>query len=313
MSDKLNIDELLKQELGNLAPEPPAGVWQNVNSQVQASAQAAHASGQAMNGVASAAKTITLGSKIILASATLVATAGVFLGYRLLTKQEPKAEHAVVAAQPIETAEPGTAVNAENESTDKEAPTLTSPQQLNPTSTTTFARPASHGKKQAGQNHVNSYNNTVQPVNTPKEPLQDHNHPVQNATPVNATTASRPEQVISPEAARKQQNEVADNRTNEAMEDFAEPSIPNVFTPNNDGANDEFVITIENEILFDLKITDAKGGIVFESADKNKHWNGTNMFTGKSCEAGTYVLAFRYQLKGMKSSRFKTGTIKLLQ
>jgi gliding motility-associated-like protein len=313
MSNKLNIDELLKQELGNLSPEPPSEVWQNVNSQVQATAQAAQASGQAMNGGLSAAKTITLGSKIILATATLAATAGVFFGYRLLTKPETKTEHTVAAVQPVQTE---TVVETGNEPTDKEASFISPQQQINSSPITT--EPASAPRKSEKQvvQKRNQNTATAQPVNTFKESAQNYNsHSVQGNSPQNTVTASKTEQVNTntPEQSRRLQDETTDNQSKEITEEFAEPGIPNVFTPNNDGANDEFVITIENETLFDLKITDAKGNIVFESTDKNKHWNGTNMFTGKSCEAGTYVLAFRYQVKGMKSPRFKTGIIKLLQ
>lgn len=308
MSNKLNIDELLKQELGSLAPEPPAEVWQNVNSQVQATTQAAQASGQAMNGALSAVKTITLGSKIILATATLVATAGVFFGYRLLT--ETKTEHPVAVIQPVHTE---AAVKTGNESTDQEA-TLTSSQQMIPAPPATSpAKAAYNSKKQLVQELKSNQNTTVQPVNTSKEPVQNHSSSVQGNTNPSTAIVYKTEPVNTPEQNRKQQSETADNQAKEIAEDFAEPGIPNVFTPNNDGANDEFVITIENETLYDLKITDAKGNIVFESTDKNKHWNGINMFTGKGCEAGTYVLAFRYQVKGMKSPRFKNGIIKLLQ
>ena len=34
MTNKINIDDLLKQEMGNLSPEPPADMWQSISNQL---------------------------------------------------------------------------------------------------------------------------------------------------------------------------------------------------------------------------------------------------------------------------------------
>ena len=34
MNNKINLDDLLKEEMGNLSPEPPANLWQNISSQL---------------------------------------------------------------------------------------------------------------------------------------------------------------------------------------------------------------------------------------------------------------------------------------
>jgi gliding motility-associated-like protein len=64
--------------------------------------------------------------------------------------------------------------------------------------------------------------------------------------------------------------------------------IPNVFTPNNDGINDEFLIIGEGvKALKSLKIFSRAGQMVFESFDINRGWDGT--FNGVRLNSGVYV------------------------
>ena len=96
--------------------------------------------------------------------------------------------------------------------------------------------------------------------------------------------------------------------------DFSKPQIPNVFTPfNHDGYNDEFVITIDNETVYELKITDQVGKTVFESKNKTKVWNGTNAYNGTTCEPGIYMVTLKYQLKGMQVPEVYNGLLLLKQ
>ncbi|MCK9254615.1 MAG: T9SS type B sorting domain-containing protein [Bacteroidales bacterium] len=51
--------------------------------------------------------------------------------------------------------------------------------------------------------------------------------------------------------------------------------IPNIFTPNGDGINDEFVIHYDGELVrFKIDISNKLGEIIFESYDINKSWDG---------------------------------------
>jgi len=57
--------------------------------------------------------------------------------------------------------------------------------------------------------------------------------------------------------------------------------IPNVFTPNNDGYNDLFVI--RNLMLYDVRIIEVKnrwGKTVYRSTNYNNDWNGSNLPDG---------------------------------
>ncbi len=104
---------------------------------------------------------------------------------------------------------------------------------------------------------------------------------------------------------------------NDHMSDFG---IFNVFTPGSiDNYNDKYDILIENESLYDLKIFDRWGVLVYE-ADKdydntqNGNWNGKVMNIGNDCASGTYYYIFRYSIKN-KPEEIKTiqGVIQLIR
>lgn len=67
-------------------------------------------------------------------------------------------------------------------------------------------------------------------------------------------------------------------------EDFL---LPNVFTPNGDGVNDEFFITTSGLSEYKLEIYDRWGVKIFESAEPNVHWDG-HTTSGAMCADGTY-------------------------
>lgn len=67
-------------------------------------------------------------------------------------------------------------------------------------------------------------------------------------------------------------------------EDFL---LPNVFTPNGDGINDEFFVTTSGLSEYKMEIFDRWGVKIFESAEPNVHWDG-HTTSGAQCSDGTY-------------------------
>lgn len=63
--------------------------------------------------------------------------------------------------------------------------------------------------------------------------------------------------------------------------------IPNVFTPNGDGTNDEFYIPNSGMKEYKIQIYDRWGVLVFESDAPAIHWDGRST-SGQSCTDGTY-------------------------
>lgn len=73
-------------------------------------------------------------------------------------------------------------------------------------------------------------------------------------------------------------------------------SIPDVFTPNGDGINDELVITLPAVVQFNQIVTDRNGRQVFVSDDPNLRWNGKS--ASVECQPGTYRVTLTYRTSG---------------
>ncbi|WP_159038570.1 DUF7948 domain-containing protein [Brumimicrobium mesophilum] len=69
--------------------------------------------------------------------------------------------------------------------------------------------------------------------------------------------------------------------------------VPNSFTPDGDGNNDNFFVVGGNVTDFHLLIFDRWGEVIFESFDLNGVWDGT--YGGKVCKDGTYVWKIVYE------------------
>jgi len=79
--------------------------------------------------------------------------------------------------------------------------------------------------------------------------------------------------------------------------DSVKITVPNVFTPNNDGKNDTWNMLVQGRgLLFDLQTTiyNRWGKNVFESTNINQAWNGNNLYSGDPCSAGTYFYVISY-------------------
>ena len=97
------------------------------------------------------------------------------------------------------------------------------------------------------------------------------------------------------------------------VQSFVEPEIPNTFSPNNDGINDEFYIKINNEAIYELTIFDRNSNLIFSSKDKNERWNGNYKDSNKQCPAGTYFYFLNYKIEGQDQPTVKHGTISLFR
>ena len=83
-------------------------------------------------------------------------------------------------------------------------------------------------------------------------------------------------------------------------------TIPNVFTPNNDGVNDFFeIVGIENCEQHRLIIKNQTGRIVFQSTNYQNNWDAAEL------PNGTYFYQLAYKYKGIEEVR--SGTITILR
>lgn len=90
--------------------------------------------------------------------------------------------------------------------------------------------------------------------------------------------------------------------------------VPNAFTPNNDGLNDEFHIVSENIHRYRIRIFSRWGDLVFESNDIDEGWEGSN--DKGIVPQGSYIYIIDYRsnctLGKNKQGQIK-GTITLLR
>jgi gliding motility-associated-like protein len=87
--------------------------------------------------------------------------------------------------------------------------------------------------------------------------------------------------------------------------------LPNAFSPNGDGLNDEF--KIENrrfEKLNEFRIFNRNGQCVYDGMDPEKGWDGT--FNKKPCDVGTYYYIVRVVFPDATQKTFK-GSVTLLR
>lgn len=82
---------------------------------------------------------------------------------------------------------------------------------------------------------------------------------------------------------------------------YPNPTVvaPNIFTPNNDGDNDDFFLTVTNTVNVELVILNRWGGLMYESSGPNPAWNGETP-SGAEANEGTYF--YKYLITGIDGS-----------
>jgi gliding motility-associated-like protein len=87
-----------------------------------------------------------------------------------------------------------------------------------------------------------------------------------------------------------------------------ELTLPNAFTPNNDGLNDVFrPLHPCNMTDYLLRIYDRYGKLIYQSADFGHGWNGT--YNGMPAENGTFIWMATYRSTETKALQFRKGFV----
>ena len=88
-------------------------------------------------------------------------------------------------------------------------------------------------------------------------------------------------------------------------------TIPNVFTPNGDNVNDEFMMQSQGIASFSCAIYNRWGKEVYEWTDVTKGWDGKSK-SGENLSAGTYY--YIVSAKGFDKIPYELhGTVTLLR
>lgn len=300
MSNKINIDELLKQELSNLEVDAPHDVWQNLDNALSNSTPVQQTSTEVLSN-ASSFKSAALGIKTVIFTASAIALSAVALYQFVLKPDSPDAKKPIESAQqqlvlpnkPDEGLN-GSGFTAVNEQTDKSQGVATK-QSVNRASKVSELKASKSISAATEETPINNIPQENKPTG------KNQPFPIKAEAPFNAN-GDKSGNNAHPKG-HEGNEQISKTSPYQTDDDYTEPNVPNVFTPNGDGLNDEFVITIEQDIIYDLKIINFKGEVLFETTDKNKHWDGKHQFTGVACGTGVYILAFRYQVQGMKEPK----------
>ena len=79
--------------------------------------------------------------------------------------------------------------------------------------------------------------------------------------------------------------------------------IPNAFSPNGDGQNDQLCFKGEWIVSFHIAIFSRWGEKVFETNDINECWDGT--YKGRKCQSGVYMYTCDIECEGHQNTYFK--------
>ena len=92
-----------------------------------------------------------------------------------------------------------------------------------------------------------------------------------------------------------------------------EDVVPNVFSPNGDGDNDQLTfIRVNDTKEFKITIYNRWGAVIYESTNANLSWDG-NSPAGKQASAGVYFFEIRYTDQCSDVENLKTGYIHLVR
>lgn len=89
--------------------------------------------------------------------------------------------------------------------------------------------------------------------------------------------------------------------------------VPNAFTPNDDGDNDQFFVqgALDEIQSYEMVVFSRWGDTVFRSTNPTDQWNGR--FRGKTVGDGVYVWIIKVQFFGMSEPRIISGDVTLFR
>ena len=309
-------DEEIKRLLENVEVTPSAHCWEAIEGNLAAAASAgagasATATKVAGHALSTAAKVIigAVGTAAIATTAVILALTGVFspketeVSEKQVTVTEvtrtpetvPSVDEFVPSAQPAVTAkavtEPSVASAAET-----------------PVEVTSGTAAPSEPVPQVTENRaaaVPAPNSTPQATasGTPAKASTTPSVPKPSPKPATATETAQPSAVTDLSDPVLEDADVLKGI------DFSKPValvIPNIITPNGDGANDFFIIQgIEQCDRNRLIIRNSNGTIVFQTVNYRNDWGAPNLADG------TYFFQFVYSIHGIEETR--TGTLTIMR
>ena len=278
MIEKDNIQELLQEKLQSHEVTPPDAVWQNVSSSLSNVA--------ATSGAAAGTSTLLkIAAAVIGVSGLGIAT------YFMVQDDIPTKEKTSsiqieeeIESQETKTSEPENKVieieKNENRSV-IETPDFDQPESI-------VEEIAVEEESIALQeNELELTENPTEVIPTNTEQVEVREEVVENPSP--STQIEEPVSVSSESLDEEvQETPEVENQEETYTEAEEEVTLPNIFTPNNDGANDFFEINIGEKQDFQIVVINHMNKVVFQSNSVDFRWDGM-LPSGDPAPSGNYV------------------------
>lgn len=292
--DKEHFDQLLKEQFSQFAPDAP-DVWSGVSQAI--------GSGSAAGTAATGIKSVSVVVKIVAAVAVVstITTIAYFATKPTTENTSPTVE------QPM--------VNELNELPGQLEETIKTEESV--PNQSFKSKPLDQLKENGKTQQTPS---TEKVVETPEPIIQSQ---VEKAVESTQNEAGDKTALQKPQALPKNSDEKPTKETVKNEPPLDEPkadepdenirvNIPNVFTPNYDGLNDEFVVEIDDCTAYAIKIINYRGVVVYESSNLQEHWNGRIKNLGEDCPSGEYVYTVKFSTYNVESQT-KIGKINLIR
>ncbi len=273
MIENDNIKDLFSKGLENHTTPVRPEVWNGLQAKMAAAGVASSAT--AVKGLSALAKWIIGGA----ATSAAVVTTVVIVNSQDPAPQEQKTLASATTQQPAFSSTE--TVNSETQQDQTSAP-------------------VTNGSTQPVQPQEQLPDNVYsKPVPTPLDfgpwqldPQETTTGPDRNAPDPAKTnpTETTPKQIHDQEELEKAlaQQKDLELQTPATVNESKITKIPNFFSPNNDGDNDEFYIESQHLNDFSVSFMDAQGNALWTSTDPNFKWDGTNR-SGEPVAAGRYI------------------------
>jgi gliding motility-associated-like protein len=276
-NEKDILKDLFSEKLGNYEANVNPKLWNSIASKIGTTAATTSVVGT------------TLLSKIIIGSSITAAT---LVGGYVLYSSKPIKEQHVEILKPKE---------AQSKSVEPLESLINKNEEVEQTKRTKVVVLKTEKQIQLPPSIVSTYVDPIQieqkvQINTEKSNIQSKEDLEKKVIESKVTPTLNP----NPETVLRTLNDVVE------LEETTIEKLPNVFTPNNDGSNDEFSIISSGIKDFSIVVMDLQNNVVFKSNESYFKWNGLDL-KGEQVPEGNYIYYVTgYNSKGKLITKYSS-------
>ena len=278
MIEKDNIQELLQEKFQSHEVTPPDAVWQNVSS--------------SLSNVAATSGAAAGTSTLLKIAAAVIGVSGLGIATYFMVQDDIPTKEKTSSIQIEEEIESQETKTSEPENKVIE---IEENEKLSVIETPDFNQPESFVEEIAveeettvlQENELELVENPTEVIPTNTEQVDVREEVVENPSP--STQIEEPVTVVSESSEEEiQETHEVGNQEEIFTELEEEVTLPNIFTPNNDGANDFFEINIDEKQDFQIVVINHMNKVVFQSNSVDFRWDGM-LPSGDPAPSGNYV------------------------